>query len=254
MKKFLVLMAALALVFAFVACGDDDDPAPASSSSQTSSVASTGSSNSTASSTSSTAASYTYGTINLAKYTTTNYDFDGGVAAARTAINAATVDLTGTTLTGIVTYQETGNAGKRFFIQDKNAGVYFYLGTAVTTVPSIGDKISIAVTQGKTYSSQKEITAVSGDVTVISSNNPVYYKTSTYSAADAGSVFRVNGSIASTTTKVFSTGADQAYYFRSFTAGAAWADGAAGVFIGPVDVYNTTIQMYVTSTDQFGIN
>ncbi|HPH03727.1 MAG TPA: hypothetical protein PK297_12305 [Spirochaetota bacterium] len=206
MKKFLVLMAALALVFAFVACGDDDDPAPVSSSSKasssvasTSSTASTGSSNSTASSTSSVAST----TSSVASYsaasaatTTTNYDFDGNIddlwaeiKAACPADSSSISTFTTTSFTGIVVFKKVAlstNDNKYYIseivVQDMNAAIPIYppQNTMLADDFVVGSKYQFSPKKAKNYHGLLEVTELNSySVSAISSGHQIYVVSAT---------------------------------------------------------------------------
>ena len=178
MKKFLVLMAALALVFAFVACGDDDDPVtpPASSSSVASSA---GSSNSTSSSTSSAAAA-TY-TVSGKTLKTDLYGIgDGGVTALRAAIVATTSTAAEATLTpakrvqGVITAIEYTSATtyKYFWMQDDQAGIFARVGIAPNTgTVAIGAPVTMDVERASWFNGLAQINAVTASTFTVDNAN-----------------------------------------------------------------------------------
>jgi len=172
--------------FVFVSACSDEDPLvpPAGSSSSgvsvspssaTGSVSSAVSSSSAAaSSASSQAASSGGGTAE--ETTAEPYDFSGNIASLRAAIDptgsassVATFTLgSPVVVTGVV--HAVNSAGK-FWIQDKDAGIYFY--TSAGDLPSVGEKVSMTVTGGCVYNYLVEATSYTG-YSVLSSGNAVY--------------------------------------------------------------------------------
>jgi len=113
--------------------------------------------------------------LKSATYTTTNYDFDGGLSAIRSQIGTSStaVTLTTTSATGIVTAIPATN---KFYLQDKNCGLCFYMTNGAASL-NVGDKVTVACTQGKVYSGLIEVTAFTAPTSaeIASHDNAVYY-------------------------------------------------------------------------------
>ncbi len=197
----------------------------------------------------------TYTVSAIARYTTTNYDFDGGIAAVLAKIWAGgSVDtaLNGTAITGVVT--ATGIYPASFSIQDKNAGIYFYTSEGISF--PVGSKVRIKVNTGKAYYGLPEITDYDSIESAGSGLNSLYYKTGDYANKDAiCCVYRYDGTIAVGGLSYYKGKFDGALYFHypSGTIEDLLATGSRGTFYGPVTYTRDNYTMEIVTADQFSI-
>jgi hypothetical protein len=108
---------------------------------------------------------------------TANYDFDGNIDDALTAIGSSSSSVTFTSsinVSGIVTIVNTTN--NYFVVQDKNDAVEFY-GITMPSGLAAGDYVTASASKGQLYKGLPEITAVDGSVTIDSSKKTatLYY-------------------------------------------------------------------------------
>lgn len=192
MKKFLVVMAALALVFAFVACGDDDNSSSSSSSAQSSASASAGSANSTASSAA---------PVPFPAFTTVNYTLDGGIKALAADIKARGAGSTiasGTELTsgfpaggvvrGVVTASRlffSGSYSNTIVIQDKEAGLWLRVANNMANSLNFGsfnpgDVVNVTIAAAKNNYGMLMVTKVSA-ISKVGAETALYYQEGDYS-------------------------------------------------------------------------
>ncbi|MFU8806739.1 MAG: hypothetical protein ACNA8W_23220, partial [Bradymonadaceae bacterium] len=85
----------------------------------------------------------------------------------------------------------------RFWVQDANAGIQFFLPEPLAPNIQVGQRVSFAATSGNVYSGHPQIDGVQ-DFVVNSSGNPVPYREATGSditAADYGRTVRVTGAL-----------------------------------------------------------
>jgi endonuclease I len=144
MRKQFYLLAVFMLAFCMLfasACGDDDDGFSSSSESSASNDP--------------------------------PQDFEGNISSARAAITSitATAISPNITITGVVhAIEQTG----RFWIQDRNAGIFVRLGSGGDS-PAIGSKVTLTATQGQLFNQQVQITQYTG-FSVVETGIAVSYK------------------------------------------------------------------------------
>jgi hypothetical protein len=213
--------------------------------------------------------------LNPIVYTNTNYTFSGGIQTARTLIgtNATGVCLDGTTtyaaptasgavgadvtLTGIVTAIMAG--GNKVYIQDQDTAICLFAQTSAFTGTfpggnfKVGDKISVTNCRtGVYYNGLLEVSGYSTTtgttaakrgypiVTVLSSDNAVYYKEGDWSSDASLSVYKYTGAIstipASTNSYIGTFDSDTTKRFTTITGGITVTSGQSGTFYGVVDV------------------
>jgi hypothetical protein len=198
-------------------------------------------------------ASYTLAAI--PRYTSTNYTFDGGIkTVVDKIVTGGSYDtaLNDVLITGIVTAKNIYPSS--FFIQDKNAGVYFYTSDGISF--PVGSKVTIKVTTGKVYYGMPEVTVYDADIGAAGTGlSSIYYRTGDYSnQASIGQVFQYSGSIAQ---------GGLSYYKGQFT-GNRWfhypigiesdlSAGNSGVFYGPVSFTRDNYTMELVTRDQYSL-
>lgn len=176
--RFLAVLFSLALVFAFVACGDDDDNGGGTSSSSDSSAGvdpfewPTG--------------TPTFGNANESAYVFTNIDLDGGIKAVSDSLWDGNEISTETTVTGVVTYIDS-HYGDTCYIQDKDAALYLYGGGISVKPIEIGDMISVTLSASGAYGQAPQVTGADL-VEKISTGNKPYLRTSVPAAGEGRSL------------------------------------------------------------------
>ena len=178
------------------------------------------------------------------KYTTVNYDFDGGIQTVLDAVNSGTTSFD-TDVTGILTCKDvygSKTAQHCFFLQDKNAALYFFVyDNSTTLLPDdalIGNKITVHVTGGKVFSNMPEVTAISSAAVTDSATAAIYYETGSYAnAAAEGKVYCYTGSVEAAADShlvgTFSKTNDL-YFHVASSLESTMAAGVSGTFYGPV--------------------
>ena len=195
----------------------------------------------------------------IPRYTNVNYDFDGGIQAMVDKIwlggsNESTLSSVGDgTVTGIVTAK--GIYPNAFFIQDRNAGLYFYTSEGISF--PVGAKIKITVTTGKVYYGMPEVTAFDPEIQSLSSGlSSIYYRTGDYAnEAAIGQVFRYTGSIAQGGLMYYKGQFSGALYFHYPTEIQSYLGaGASGTFYGPVSYTRENYTMELVTREQFSLD
>jgi hypothetical protein len=192
----------------------------------------------------------------IPRYTTTNYDFDGGIKAVVDKIVAggtADTPLGDVFITGVITAKNIYPAS--FFIQDMNAGIYFYTSEGISF--PVGSKVKILVSTGKVYYGMPEVTVYDSAIDPVSTDLfSLYYKTGDYAAATGiGSVYRYDGSIAQGGLSYYKGQFAGALYFHyPIDIQTALAAGATGTFYGPVSYTRENYTMELVTRDQFSLH
>lgn len=193
-------------------------------------------------------------------YTRTNYDFDGGIQSVLEAIKSGATSFN-TDVTGILTCKNVygyKTAQACFFLQDKNAGLYFYISdTADTPLPVnaiVGNKITVHVTAGQVYYDMPEVTKISAGNVADSSVHDIYYETDRYSeAACLGRIYEYAGTIEkgmdSYAVGTFSE-TEGLYFHANFDFQEKLAKGSYGRFYGPVLYSYSQYRMEITDENQ----
>ena len=187
-------------------------------------------------------------TYHVLGFTSTNYDFSGGIQATVDKLvegGADTTALTGT-LEGIVTGKDLYiNATYQycFIIQDKDQAVLFMSSSSIS--PPIGARIQVPVTGGTCYSSLVcEITAFGAVTRVGSDIHDLYYQSGNYALPAAISrVYMWEGNIESGPSSYVGTFEGNLYFH---TTSALWDSLSAGVhgsFYGPITLSSGKYRM-----------
>ncbi|GEM_PF-5884519 len=197
-------------------------------------------------------------------YTTTNYDFDGGIQSLVTTISALGAGQAESahtaTITGVVTtaakhefeWVKGGNStepnshkyiNNAFWIQDQNAGILVFYDEDYNddkmvdqdykrAIVAAGDKIIINVTHVMKYNAAGGAVPIvtkfnPSTLQLLSSGNDIYYQTKTgvFSTSDIGKVFRIEGT----------TGSDPLLYVEYDENLVPMADGTACDDSSPTD-------------------
>jgi hypothetical protein len=200
-----------------------------------------------------TSAEYSISAID--RYTTANYDFDGGIKAVLAKIwaygSTGGSFADGTVVTGIVTAKSIYPAS--FFIQDKNAGLYFYTSEGISF--PVGAKVSIKVSTGSVYYGMPEVTAFDSIEAASSGLSSIYYMTGDYANKDSiGCVYKYEGTIAQGGLSYYKGQFSGSLYFHyPKEIQSALAAGAKGSFYGPVSYTRDNYTMELVTSDQFSI-
>jgi hypothetical protein len=193
-------------------------------------------------------------------YTRTNYDFDGGIQSVLEAIKNGDTSFN-TDVTGILTCKNVygyKTAQACFFLQDKNAGLYFYISdTADTPLPVnaiAGNKVTAHVTAGQIYYAMPEVTKISAAEVTDSSVHDIYYETDRYSEeACTGRIYEYAGTIEkgmdSYAVGTFSE-TEGLYFHADFDFQEKLAKGTYGRFYGPVLYSYSQYRMEITDENQ----
>jgi len=195
----------------------------------------------------------------IPRYTTVNYDFDGGILAVVNAIKAGgsnDTNLGGAAITGVVTAKSI--YPKAFVIQDRNAGIYFY--TSEDIAFPVGSKVRITVNTGKVYFGLPEVTAYDSAIEAAGSSlYSIYYKTGDYSDPDVdpnalGSVYRYQGNIAQGGLSYYKGQfADKLYFHYPTEIQSLLSAGTSGTFYGPISFTRDNYTMELVTRDQFSL-
>jgi len=204
------------------------------------------------------------------RFTTSNYDFDGNIQSVLDVItpnaaNGPDVDVSSIkgagysgaagTVTGVVTAKDIyghRDAKKCFFLQDKNAGLYFFSNVGLPSYIEMGTKITIAVTTAKSYYQMPEVTVHGSSVTIVDQNIPIYYETGAYdNTASLGKVFLYEGSIGAAMDG-YSVGnfTGNLYFHSDRDFEADLALGNSGKFYGPTTYSYSLHRMEISSAYQ----
>lgn len=194
----------------------------------------------------------TLGTYHPLGFTTTNYDFTGGIAAAVTAIRADGT-WAGGTLEGILTAKDlymSGTYKYSFTIQDGAAGVLVLSSASIT--PSVGQRVRVTATAGSLYYDLPEITEFSAVTAVSATIHDLYYQTGDYNNAGAvGEVFRWTGTIeAGTNSYLVGTFTGDLYFHAASGYTSSLAADKSGTFTGPVTYSYSQYRMELNSDVQ----
>jgi len=198
---------------------------------------------------SSTAASTSSSTVSSSSAqteTTENYDFDGNIAALRSAITSTTAQTINVTVTGIV--HATKSPGL-FWIQDNTAGIYIY--TTKTDNPAIGSKITLTATKGMIYKNLKEVTDYSG-YSVISTGNLIYRQTGTPTVEKQGQAWKLESAVVSSIWNDKSNLTFGGVIYRN-DSGLSIAASSYRI-VGPVGQYDADIQVMVYQDGAINLN
>lgn len=196
-------------------------------------------------------------------YTRANYDFDGGIADLLARIETAgSAGVTcNETVTGVLTCRDVygyKTAQKCFFLQDKNAGLYFYVpDNAESALPAaavVGNKITVHVNAAKTYYDMPEVTEISGCRIADSGIRSIYYETGRYSEPGClGRVFEYTGTVASgmdsNMVGIFSA-SEELYFHGTSSLKAKTAAGTYGRFFGPAAYSYSKYRIEITDENQ----
>ncbi|MBQ9495541.1 MAG: hypothetical protein IJR50_07895 [Treponema sp.] len=202
-------------------------------------------------------------------YMNVNYDFDGGmqhvldeIRAGHNGSQSGNTTSINKQVAGILTCKEVfgGSSAKRcFFLQDKNAGLYFYISDSSSTqLPDealVGNKIRVTVTTGKIYYDMPEVTGISAiEIIEDGATVPVYYETGAYNQPDClGRMYGYSGAVeGSPDNKYVGTfsASNELYFHCSSALKSKLAGGTRGTFYGPVTYSYSKYRMEIADENQ----